>query len=184
MRYVASLMAGLALFGCATGGSPPAPASGTTTTSIMGARGGLMDIEMTTDAGGTVFSVDAPVDRVWTALTTAYNTLDIPVSVSDARARSMGNTSLSISRSFAGEPMANLLSCGVMGGVAANNYRIQMSLLTNLTAAPGGGTRVRTIVSATGRDPFAANPPVQCASTFNLERKIAILLNQQLQPAS
>jgi hypothetical protein len=183
MRFLTAVI-GLLTVGCASGGTPHAPPTTTGTTVITGGEAGLagsFDIAMTTESGGVVYVLDAPMDRVWSALNVVHATLGIPTNTVDPRTRSIGNTNLNINRTFAGEPVSNMLSCGVTGGVAANNYRIQMSLLTTLTSAPGGGTRVRTLVNATGRDPFAANAPVQCASTFNFERRIARLVSEQLQ---
>jgi hypothetical protein len=182
MRYLAPLV-GLLMIGCASGGTPPAATTSTGTTMVTGGEAGLsgtLNIQMTTETGGVSYVLDAPVDRVWSALNAVHAILGIPTTTVDTRTRSIGNTNLNISRTFAGEPVSNILTCGLTGGVAANNYRIQMSLLTTLTTVSGGGTRVRTVVDASGRDPFAANAPVQCASTYNFERRIARLVSEQL----
>lgn len=186
MRYLpalAILILTLTLSGCGTTASPATSTPSTTRTDVSSIQGQL-EISMTTEAGGVSYTLAASPEQVWSALVAVHNALEIPLAVADTRARVLGNPQLTLTRRFTGEPLSSFLSCGVTGGVAANNYRIQLSLLTNLSPASGGGTRVRTVVDASGRDPFAGNPPVNCASTYGLERKIATLLNEAIQPSS
>ncbi|MBA2668960.1 MAG: hypothetical protein H0U67_01150, partial [Gemmatimonadetes bacterium] len=67
MRYLAPVV-GLLLVGCASGATPPAPTTTTETTVVTGGQAGLqgsLDIAMTTESGGLVYVLDAPVEQVW-----------------------------------------------------------------------------------------------------------------------
>jgi hypothetical protein len=166
------LLGVLLVSGCASAGVGLPPEPTVTTTTIAGGTG-PMELRTVPDAGGLGYSLTVPPREAWRLMRQVHEDLEIPIGILDDRAMVIGNPRLTLTRRFAGEPLASYFSCGVTGGVAANNYRIEMSLLSTLTPAADGGTRVRTEVTATGRDPFGGNAPVQCASTYGLERKIA-----------
>jgi hypothetical protein len=176
MRHL-SLLAVFALVGCGAHSSAPS----TTDTNVALGAAWQLDMQSTTERGGVAYTLQAPPNQVWSTLIGIYDALEIPVTVADPRTHTVGNPQLTVTRRLGGEPLSNFISCGITGGVAANNYRVQLSVMTEVLAAQGGGSRVRTVVEATGRDPFSGNAPLQCATTYGLERRIEARLKDALR---
>jgi hypothetical protein len=176
--------AGLALFligsmaACAA--NEPASTYGPTprTTSIS-ARGFALEVEQVADDGATIRSVEGALEDVWNFLPIAYAAMGLELGVHDVETRVVGNPRMQLQRQLQGEPISAFLTCGAGGAMAANTYRIELSMVSTVSEPVAGRTRVRTQVEAYGRDPFAANVPVRCASTGVLERRLGTLLAQR-----
>ena len=123
-----------------------------------------------------------PPERAWPALYDVYGELGIPVETVDEPGRTLGNLRYSVVRRLAGRPLSAFLDCGrsASGGTISDEYRVQLSVRTTLTPAPGG-SEVRTLVQATARSVEGAGAAaVPCASTGVLEQRISVLLAARL----
>jgi len=116
--------------------------------------------------------VDAPRDRVLSALSAAYSELGIEMKVYDSGSGQVGNRNLVKSSRLAGERLSRFLRCGtVIGGDAADNYRVTMSIISQATPSEGG-TTVETWLTASARDHGTSSGGVACATTGSLEDRI------------
>lgn len=136
---------------------------------------GNTTIETYRDVGGTAHQLGATPDQVWGVLPAVYQGLGIAVGTSLPDTKTIGNTKLVLNRSLAGRPLSDFLSCGdgPTGAPLANNYRVEMALVTVLTPTPNGGTRVETRVGASAANRAVSGATVSCTTTGRLEAMIA-----------
>jgi hypothetical protein len=120
----------------------------------------------------TVATIVAPPAAVWLAAKKVYADLDVPLAVENTSTHQMGNPNFYKSRTFAGEPMGQLVDCGSgMTGPKASTYRIYISLLTSIATDGKGGTTVQTTFVAMGQDISAGSADrIPCGSTGRLEQ--------------
>ena len=164
-----SIMAALALNGCAPGSSYQGPER---PTEVL--HGGQVIESGEAEARAVV--VDAPVQAVWSALADAYQSVGIPVQHVDASRRVIGNRQTVITRDLGGERASQFFDCGrtATGSEAADQYRIQAEITTRATAREEGGTRLSTSVLAMGRPTQGTSADTKrCWSTGELEDRIA-----------
>ncbi|MCA0374209.1 MAG: hypothetical protein LCH84_00985 [Gemmatimonadetes bacterium] len=176
----------------APAGTTAAPAAGTTrtsgsapTTTTAAARRG--DALYSDETVPMVFK-DAPMAsmrrlagtpaEVLAAVRVVYASLEVPITVDDARTMQVGNGDFFRTRTFAGKPMNALLQCGSsMTGPAAASYRIYMSLLTSVVPDGDGHVKAAVLFTATARNiaESASAFRVACGSTGVLE---SLMLNR------
>ncbi|HEX2093707.1 MAG TPA: hypothetical protein VHG28_14995 [Longimicrobiaceae bacterium] len=123
-------------------------------------------------------AVNAAPDQVWQALPAVYQELGIPLTANDPTIRTLGNRNFVVARGkLAGKPMSTYVNCGFaeMGGFAANEYRVNLSVVSLVRPGPQGGSEVQTLVEATAADHRApqGRAPRPCTSSGELERQIA-----------
>ncbi|HEX3867241.1 MAG TPA: hypothetical protein VHV78_10825 [Gemmatimonadaceae bacterium] len=108
---------------------------------------------------------------VWGAAKAVYADMGVPVTIENPSAHQIGNNSFYKTRTFAGEPMAQLVDCGTgMDGPKAASYRIYMSLLTIIQPDGKGGTDVQTTFVPIGQDMSGgASDRIPCGTTGHLE---------------
>ena len=127
-------------------------------------------------------TIDAPIDSVWRALTTVYQTLEIPVTILLTDQRVIGNDAAKVRRRLHGEPLTRYLDCGSSLGMQnAATYAITMSIRTQLAPDATGGTTVLTRIDATAVSPNYSNSAVSCSSTGVLEKQIVTMLEEQVR---
>jgi hypothetical protein len=128
-----------------------------------------------------VIAVGFPLDRVWGALRTAYDSLAIPVSSVDASTRTIGNASMRIRRRLGNVAMSKYVNCGnVQGGPSADSYELVLSVVTRVEPAEPGMSRLLTSVDAMARPVTIAAEYSRCTSTGGIEKRIAELVTAQL----
>jgi hypothetical protein len=112
--------------------------------------------------------------QVWAALPQVYEELGIPLTIKNDAQKVIGNEGWRTRRSIGRVPMQRYLDCGRSGTIEnAETYNINMSILTTVTANPGGGAVVGTTIVATGRNPVtSSSQEVRCASQGDLEIRI------------
>ena len=138
---------------------------------------------MYADNAASVTTIQAPVERVWAVLPAVYEQLQIPVGTIDPSARVIGNRKLqSKSGRIAGQRASSYLSCGstAIGGPVADSYQVNGSLITSLQPGQAGSTQVQTSLEASATQRGVSSAPVRCATTGQLEQRIATLIQQQL----
>ena len=179
------LVALATLAGCVS--TAPAPSTGATptrtTTSVTTGGGANLDIAMYADNAASTTTVQAPIERVWAVLPAVYEQLQIPVGTVDPTARAIGNQRLQAkSGRIAGERASSFLTCGstAFGGPVADTYQVNASLLTSLQPGQAGSTQVQTMLEASATQRGVSGAPVRCATTGQLEQRIATLIQQQL----
>lgn len=122
-------------------------------------------------------SVDIPAspDATWQALIEVYDNIGIEIGGADPARRALNNPDLTVSRRLGGERLSKYLSCGSgLTGAFADRARVQMSILSQVTATPDGQSVVHTTIRAVGQNPEGvSNTRVPCGSTHQLEYRIA-----------
>ena len=124
--------------------------------------------------------VRAPKAEVMAALKSVYSDLGIEVKHFDPTSGQVGNRNFSKTGSLAGERISSFLSCGLMIlGEAADNYRVTISAISQVT--PGnGGSNIETWVTASARDLGTSSDNVSCATKGTLESKINQLVQERI----
>lgn len=175
MKPLVVLAAAALAAGCASSGINPATQTVRTSTNVSSTGRATQTIESYQDMGGTTVQVSAAPDRVWEVLPAVYQSLGIAVGTTLPDAKTLGNIKLELNRTLGGQPLSAFLNCGegVTGTAVADNYRVNMSVLTMLSASPGGGTRVETRVNGSAMNRAVSGGAVNCATTGRLESLIA-----------
>jgi hypothetical protein len=161
--------------GCATGGST---VEGSNTApqrqAIFQSEQGTL---LSDPARAEATQVDAPPAAVWAAVKKVYQDLEIPLTVDNLPGHQLGNTNFNKTRMLGGERMQMLVNCGQgMTGPNAANFRINMSLLTDVNPDGKGGTKLQTTLIAKGQDVTAgSSDQIPCGPTGRLE---LMLLNR------
>lgn len=178
-----AVVATTALLAACSGNAPPSTQTVRSTVSVSSQDAiGNTTIESIQGSGGTTHQVGATPDRVWAVLPAVYQGLGIAVGTNLPEARTIGNTKLVLNRTLAGQPLSTFLSCGdgPTGTPLANNYRVDMALVTMLNPTPNGGTRVETRVGASATNRAVSGASVACATTGRLEALIAERIKNHL----
>jgi hypothetical protein len=179
MRRFCAAVAAVVLTGCASGGVSSAPQKSTTMVSVPVGNGGDQgSVDMVINS----YNANAPVvstlsarrDAVWSALDATYQAIGITVAMRDPANWQMGNRNLQVSRRLNGNSLSRYFNCGNtgMGAEIADSYRLTASVVSTV-AEQGAGSRLETVAQAVARQQGTSSPPVNCASTGQLEQEIA-----------
>jgi hypothetical protein len=127
--------------------------------------------------------VEYPVDRVWSVIKSAYDSVGIPVTTIDASSRTIGNSSMRIRRRLGEVALSKYVNCGNVQGVqSADAYEVLASVVTRLEAADGPSrTRLVTSVDAQGRPMTIASEYTRCMTTGVLETRLSQIVTAQLK---
>lgn len=169
---------GLGAWGCAA--SP----RGTDAEAVVDTRRrlnvGAASLEMYNQAGVESRTVPVPAATVWPTLQGVYAQLEIPVTLIDPQAREFGNPAFS-PRRVAGERLNSFIDCGTgMTGPLANQYDVDMAVVTRLEVVAPDTTRVTTVVDAFARSRTTSGNQVHCQSREVLEARIVALVAGRL----
>lgn len=135
-------------------------------------QGGTVAVANTSTATKTV--LDMPMDQAWLALDQAYAVLTIAPSERNASTHLLGNTSFKARRKLGDVRLMNALDCGGESSAPnAESYDITMSVRSQLTPNPAGGTLLQSFVEGVGRNATTNNSnPVTCYSRGGIEKRI------------
>lgn len=186
-RFVA--LAALAGLGCASSGTTPQPAAPPQQTVRVGTLGGSLGggpgssgLTIVPSGGPNILKVSAPVDAVWRALPSVYDSLAVPVTTLDQRRRTIGNEGFKIRRRLGKTQLSQYLECGrSQMEPNADEYEISMSVVTTAHASDSTQTTVTTTVQASAKGLQFAGQFSQCTSKGELETKLQALLRQALE---
>jgi hypothetical protein len=113
------------------------------------------------------------------ALPAVYSSLGIEVKLNDSGSGQVGNRNFWKTGRLAGERISKFLGCGTMiSGEAADNYRVTMSVVSQVTA-DSVGSNVETWLTAVAKDPSTSSGSVSCASKGTLETRINQLVAER-----
>jgi hypothetical protein len=118
--------------------------------------------------------VPAPLDTAYTALTKAYLSLGLQVS-RDPGAHVVGNDHVVVMRNMLGRKLSAFFNCGmdaVIGSPRADTYQVTFSVMSTLSAADAGHTRVITLVTGQAADLATSASAVYCSSTGLMENTL------------
>ena len=137
----------------------------------------------TTVAPNAKATISAEPARVFAALKPAYDELGIPVATVDAALNQVGNSNFWRTRKLGSERISLYLSCGnSVTGVIADDYRIYMSVMSQVRADGKGGTELETAFTAFARNiDGSASERIACGTTGQLEERIRLGVVGKLQ---
>jgi hypothetical protein len=150
------------------------------------------DVRMTMPQGSQVITSGAtvvrgvanlhfPVDKVWTAMAPAYDSLSIPLSVFDATSRTIGNEGLKARRRIGKTRIGEYLNCGNgEGGPSADIYEINLSMVSRLQPNAVGGTTITTTVDGVAKPASFSGDYIKCATTGELEKRLVKIVEDKL----
>ena len=126
----------------------------------------------------------APPTAVWIAVKQVYADLGIPVLVDNPPAHQLGNKDFNRTGRLAARPMTEFFDCGRgISGLNASNFRIYISLLTEVTSDGNGGTKTLTTFTGSGQDMSGSSTDrVPCASTGRFEQLFLDRVKAQVGP--
>jgi hypothetical protein len=176
-RWKGQLVAAVAFVGwaCATSHPGTVSADGGQTVTRVTSPG--VDVQITSDRRVSTASFDASMDEVWTALVTAYEQLEIPVTATDHAGWRIGNPRAQ-TRLIGDERMSRFFECGQasMGRPRADQYAVTYSIFSRLQQAADGQTVLLTEADGSARPRSVSTNPVHCSSKGSLEARIADLV--------
>jgi hypothetical protein len=150
------------------------------------------DVRMTMPQGSQVITSGAtvvrgvanlqfPIDKVWSAMAPAYDSLSIPLSVFDATSRTIGNEGLKARRRIGKTRIGEYLNCGNgEGGPSADIYEINLSMVSRLQPNAVGGTTITTTVDGVAKPASFSGDYIKCATTGELEKRLVKLVEDKL----
>ena len=175
------LLAALALGGCASGaprvGDDATPREQTTR---LETGEGTSELRAVGSDPRASFALAAPPERVFGALSVAYQELGLTPTTLNTGARLIGVENAKVRRSLGGTRMSRYLSCGERMGVqVADSDEIFLTLQTQVAAAEGGaGSTLRTVVQGSARATGSGGSLINCATTGALEARIVDLVKK------
>ena len=182
MRAIA-LVSCLSFVACATANRPVGSPTVSETVRVGSGAGGSMTAEIHPTVNAIGATVPFSMDRTWTAVRSAYDSLALPVATFDAATHTVATTTLRLRRRLGETSLSKFINCGnTQGGQSADSYEVQLSVQTVLQAADAGTTRVLSTVTAEGRPITLSGEYTRCTSTGNLERAVAAIVAARLNP--
>jgi len=129
-----------------------------------------------------VASLQSPIDKVWTAMSPAYDSLGIPLTVLDATTHTIGNEGLKGRRRIGKTRIGEYLNCGNgEGGPSADIYDINLSMVSKLQPNSAGGTTITTTVDGVARPASFAGDYIKCGTTGELEKRLVKFVESELR---
>lgn len=162
----------------ATGGAPPE-------LTIKGAseRGAsAIFYRLDNSDGGITRVVRATPEETWKTVLVTYNDLGLPITAVDADKRRVSSSQARTPRTLGGKRLRDYLDCGSgIAGPRVDSYDVAYTLVTAVLAAGADSTAVHTtlVASASSRG-GTSGAPVACATTGQLEKRIAQLVALKL----
>ena len=158
-------------------GSPIAPP-----TRIVGLQSS-MDVRTDATVSRGVVVVDAPFADVFRSLAGAYDSVGIPVTMSNPVQGLIGNDGFKIRRRLKEVPLTRYIDCGsTQGGPSAETYEVMLMVRTQLQKT-GERVTATTLLEASARPVALSGNYVKCGSTGRLEARIGELIGG-VPPAS
>lgn len=126
--------------------------------------------------------VTGTVDEAWAVLPGVYAELGIPLSVNDARTKTLGNTGWRTRRQIGRVPMQRYLECGSSGTIEnAETYNINLSITTTVLPNANGGSVISTAITGVGKNPItSSSAEVRCTSKSQLELRIRDMVQKAI----
>lgn len=140
-----------------------------------------MTVDTHPASGPAVMKIGFPVDRVWGALRSAFDSLAIPVTSTDPATRTMGNSALRIRRRLGDVAVSKYVNCGnTQSANAADSYEIILTIVARVQQTDDAMSQLSTFVDAQGRPITISSEFARCTSTGLLETRLAQLVTAQL----
>jgi hypothetical protein len=177
MRHIGIPIAVLALAACAsakTGGGEAPYVTTDVKPQVLQAGGNTYDLTTTESKDVMSAPIFAPMDSVWNVLGSIFLDLGIePVTV-DPTLHYMANTSFQVRATLGGVAISHYLDCGSgLNGPVAQQAQLSMSLTVQVIADSSKVSALKSQVTGFAVQRGLQAQKVECASTGQLESRIA-----------
>jgi len=120
------------------------------------------------------------VDKAWAALPAAFGELGIEPSILDSKQHVFGNSGSTFRREMGRQRLSKYFDCGSTAGMSnSDTYDVIVRVISQIIPAGEGLSSLRTQAEATAHANAVAGQQVRCASTGELERRIASMTSAQ-----
>ena len=140
----------------------------------------------TTQAPNEKVAIPVAPSRAFEAVKAVYGELGIPLGVNEPATGRVGNADFWRTRKLGNEPISTYLSCGdSFAGAAADNYRIYISVISQVHPDGKGETDLETSFTAQARNmEGTTSDRVACGTTGRLEELIRQRLIEKLNASN
>lgn len=165
-----------ALSACATASAPVARPD-VRTVRVQGVDGAF---QVRHDDQSTTKIIALPPEQVWRALPAVFDSLEVPVTRSDAAGRVFGNEGVRVRKRIGGVAISRYFDCGTTQiGPNADSYDVFLILMITLRAGPANTTNVTVTAEASARPVARSQPYTPCSSQAALDVRFVDLLRRQ-----
>ena len=120
------------------------------------------------------------VDKAWSALPAAFGELGIEPGIVDSRQHVFGNAGETFRREIGRQRLSKYFDCGSTAGMSnSDTYDVDVRVISQIIPQGEGLSALRTQAEATAHANAVSGQAVRCASTGELERRIATMVSQQ-----
>ena len=163
---------------CASSSSTAGPPSRTQTV-----YAGNTMLTINPDNGAATRVIEAPLEKLWRILPTAYDSVAIPLSLIDPKKHQIGNEGFKVRQTLGKKRLSTFFECGsTQGGPNADSYEIYLTVLTNLEADGPSRTKVTTTINAAAKPMQFAQDYSRCSSKSVIETRISEILAAAAKP--
>jgi hypothetical protein len=165
------ILSAISSVACASGGSSPGTLQSPSERVVARDNEAVIRTAVAPNAKATIPAEPA---RVFASLKAVFEELGIPVATVDAAVSQVGNTNFWRMRKLGNERISPYLSCGnSVTGVIADDYRIYMSVTSQVRPDGKGGAELETAFTAFARNiDGSASERIACGTTGQLEERI------------
>lgn len=150
------------------------PTNQTTTQVFTGTEGLPTSVQTDAPVASSIRTAMRP-DTAVLMVQAAYAANGIPVTLIEPNAGRVGNPRFVVHSRLNNEPLSRYLNCGrTLTADHADRDQITMSIVTTVHPAPGGGSTVETLLTATAQDRTSGNvgDMIPCSTRGALESRI------------
>lgn len=176
--------AALALCACASGkgassGEAPLMQQRTEYTRIE-TPGGTIEINWQRERTFEATNLLVSVDKAWAAIPAAFGEMGIEPGIVDQKQHVFGNMGVTFRREIGRQRISRYFDCGSTAGMSnSDTYDVIVRVISQIVPAGDGLSILRTQAEATAHPSALSGMGVRCASTGELERRIASMVSEQ-----
>lgn len=183
MRAVA-LLSLIALGACASGGSPTPSTPSDRTTRVMGTGAAAATVRIVSSTSASTTQVPYSIDRVWSALPVAYDSLKIPLTAVDAAKHYLGNEGMKVRQKLGSVSLSKYIDCGqAQIGPSADTYDVYLNVTTTAKVISPTETQIATTVESAARPLSFSQAYSDCSSKGTIEARISEIVAKRLAAA-
>jgi hypothetical protein len=139
--------------------------------------GGSGKLTVNPDNGAATRVIEAPLEKVWQLLPSAYDSVAVPLTLIDPKRHVIGNEGFKLRQTLGKKRLSTFFECGTTQvGPNADSYEVYLTVLTNLEADGPTRTKLTTSITAAAKPMQFAQDYSRCSSKSALETRIADIM--------